>query len=700
MSRSHELRVAAPSTVKVPKHLKSGYRPEIEGLRALAALLVVVYHVWLGRVSGGVDVFFVVTGFFITLTVLRGFERSGSFRPGAFFLSLVRRLWPAATLVLLACIILTILFAPAATQQRNFLEILASTLYFENWFLSFQAVDYLNAEDPATPVQHFWAMSIQGQFYVIWAIIGVLLTLVIARSGRKAWNEAGLRRVRTVFVGIVALIFLASFTYSIIATSNEQAAAYFSLWTRLWEFAVGAMIALAGSKIVLRGSVAALTSWLGLIALVACGIVLDVGAQFPGYAALWPVLAAALLLVSSSNEQRWWAGTRVLSLRPLVWLGSISYGIYLWHWPLLIGYRYVRGELAVPGVVGGVAIVGGAVVLATLTHWIVERPAARTGRSQSSRIRVRSLLAISAAWVLVLGLGSFQTVRVQQEIAAAEQAAAEFQEGSGECFGFAALSANADCETVFAEQAIVPNRVALLEDTNGAYQCYTSRDAEQITRCSLGEPSSATMKVAIIGNSHAAMFVPIFDKRLEELGWTLDPYVGNGCIYGISTGEFGCEARLAEMRQAILEGGYDLVIFAGGRSGGEDASAEELQATRIAWSEVLESGAQLVTIEDNPRLTEAQASCVTDATEQELRDGACDANRDESLVILDRFAAMSEEFGTPMVETQEWYCVDDTCPVVIGNVIVYRDQHHITATYGESAGDELLASLLELIEAA
>src|SRR5690625_4268375 len=159
------------------------FRPEIEGLRAVAATLVMVYHIFLGRVSGGVDVFFLVAGFLITGSLLRQVARTGTIRPGAFLLRLARRLLPNALVVLLVVIAATYIWVPITQQIATFREIIASTLYYENWALIAKATDYLAAEQIQSPVQHFWAMSIQGQFYIIWLVVfGIALLL---SRGRK-----------------------------------------------------------------------------------------------------------------------------------------------------------------------------------------------------------------------------------------------------------------------------------------------------------------------------------------------------------------------------------------------------------------------------------------------------------------------------------------------------------------------------------
>ena len=223
------------STIAIPSGRSSSYRPEIQGLRAVAALLVAIYHIWFGRVSGGVDVFFAISAFLITYSLLRQAETRGRIDFAAFWGGLAQRLLPAAILVLLVVSVATILWLPRTMWQNTIQQIVASLLYLENWQLAFNAVDYLAQGQSASPVQHFWALSIQGQFYVLWPCLFVAALLVARRA------ELPLKSVLLFFV---AGVFVLSFVYSVLATRNNQTFTYFNTFARLWEFSLGACVAL------------------------------------------------------------------------------------------------------------------------------------------------------------------------------------------------------------------------------------------------------------------------------------------------------------------------------------------------------------------------------------------------------------------------------------------------------------------------
>lgn len=260
----------APDLSETKSH-KPTFRPEIEGLRAVAAVLVAIFHIWVGGVSGGVDVFFVVSGFLITTTLLKQIERHGKIRPLSFLGRLLRRLVPSALVVLTVTLAATWVFTPDALKERTFREITASSLYYENWALALSSVDYLNKEDPHTAVQHFWAMSTQGQFYVIWAALFFLAGLVVINRGR---------RVKISLILIIGST-LTSFVYSIWLTSANQPFAYFSPFTRVWEFGLGAILAFVIARVSLGKLSSFILGWVGLIAVLICGFVLPVGSSFP-----------------------------------------------------------------------------------------------------------------------------------------------------------------------------------------------------------------------------------------------------------------------------------------------------------------------------------------------------------------------------------------------------------------------------------
>lgn len=662
-------------------------RGEIEGLRTIAALLVAVYHIWLDRVSGGVDVFFVVTGFFITMTLINQIERSGHLKPRAYLGRLIRRLWPAAMVVLIAATAMTVLFAPAAVRDRSFTEIIASALYFENWQLAFSAVDYLAADEPATAVQHFWAMSLQGQFYLIWLALAFGAVLIARRFGRLSARHA--------FAAVLGAVLVLSLAVSIWHTAVDQPFAYFSTFTRLWEFAVGGLLFLFLARLQLRGRVADVLSLIALVGLIACGLVLPVGASFPGIAALWPVACAALLLLSVRGPgSAVWAGSSILAWQPLVWLGKVSYGIYLWHWVLFTGYKYLRGEQAVPGVTGGVAILGGAILLAIATHYLIERPVTEGWSAPQRRRLVGGLVVAVWAVAAIAPAAGLTTFRVQAAAEARERAEAAAE--AVRCIGYGALEQpEGACATVAPEE-LLPSLATLKKDTNNVYECYSFRD-EPTKPCELGDEDAST-RAAIIGNSHGAVLAGGIRDRLDEVDWNLTTFTGYGCMLGKEMRDppsENCAERWTTLESALFDDEpFDVVILAGGRGGGVGYTEADLESIRDLLDRLDAVGSQVVIVEDNPRPGDEGLDCLASATEATLLAGACDFTEAHGFTSDDRFLLAAEgRDDVIVVRTQDMFCEEGTCPFVIGGVIVYNDAHHVSATYTRTLMPEVFERL-------
>jgi peptidoglycan/LPS O-acetylase OafA/YrhL len=285
---------------------RGGHRQEIDGLRAVAVLLVAAYHVWFGRVSGGVDVFLLLTGFLITGSLVRSAGR-GTFKYGVFLGRLAVRLVPAAALVIVVSLLGARLLLPEARWRETITEALAAAFYHQNWHLALGSVDYLARDDGMSPFQHFWSLSVQGQFYLLWPVV----------IGLAAWWAArrGVSR-RRVLVGVLGAMFVLSLAYSVLMTRADQSWAYFDTGARLWEFALGGLLALLLPYLDPPKALRILLGWLGLAALVLCGVLLQVSTVFPGYAALWPTLAAVAFVVAVPTGSPW-AAARWVTLRPV-----------------------------------------------------------------------------------------------------------------------------------------------------------------------------------------------------------------------------------------------------------------------------------------------------------------------------------------------------------------------------------------------
>ncbi|HWN25883.1 MAG TPA: acyltransferase, partial [Actinomycetospora sp.] len=458
---------------------RSARRPEIEGLRGLAALLVVVYHVWVGRVSGGVDVFFLLSGFLVIGMLARAALRGDAIDIVRTWTRLFWRLVPTAGLVLLASTVAAAVLLPPSTWARNGRELLAALGFTENWRLALDAVDYYASNGSASVAQHFWSLSIQAQFYVV----APVLVLAVAW-----WARARGVDVRAALVAALSATAVVSLAHSVVTTAADQPFAYFDARARAWEFALGGLLALVVERVRLPRRTRAVLGWAGVAGLVTCGAVLDVGAAFPGWLALWPVLSAAAVIVAG----RAGAGERLLASRTAQYLGRISYPLYLWHWPVLVVALVLSGQ-ATAGAVDGLGIVALSLALAVATHHLLEEPARRVSLG-GGRLRAPALVVLPLVPALV-ALGAWSAV-------AAAGAAPPVAVGDPDHPGASVLTAQVP---VGAVAAPVRPAIAQVQDDWAEYRdgCVPVDGHPELEECVPvrveGEPAR---RITVIGDSH------------------------------------------------------------------------------------------------------------------------------------------------------------------------------------------------------
>ncbi|HZW41804.1 MAG TPA: acyltransferase [Agromyces sp.] len=321
---------------------RSTARPEIQALRAVAVGAVVLHHGWPAVAPAGymgVDVFFVVSGFLITGLLMREAEHTGGISLGRFYLRRARRILPAAIVVLLAVSAATIALVPQNEWRQWFREIVASALYFENWRLVLDSQIPRRADLESTPVQHYWSLSVEEQFYLFWPLL-ILLALWIASR-----RVASARRVALVVLGIATA---ASFVHSLVLTGQDVNLAYFSTFARTWEFGVGGILAIVAATPRLGiPRLRAAASWAGLVLIVVPIVTFRSPELFPGVIAVMPVVGT-LAVIWAGMPDASWSPTRIGATRPVQWVGDVSYSLYLWHWPIFMFAPFLTGVPSPP----------------------------------------------------------------------------------------------------------------------------------------------------------------------------------------------------------------------------------------------------------------------------------------------------------------------------------------------------------------
>ncbi|WOQ70602.1 acyltransferase family protein [Microbacterium limosum] len=692
--RSPSRTVTREPSGRSPEHAEpSRFLPHVQGLRAIAVLLVVLYHFWPGRLSGGyvgVDVFFVISGFLITGHLMRELEATGGVRLAQFWARRARRLLPASLLVLLFCALVvgTPYLFPLSSLPTEIREILASTFYVENWFLALNSADYLADTGEPTTVQHYWSLSLEEQFYVLWPLI------LLAAAWIGVTRFRGARR-RAVLVAIVAVT-AASFVFNVIFTITDPAPAYFVTFGRMWQFGVGALIALVPMLQIRHAVGSFLLGWAGIAALVFTAFTFDAQTPFPGYMAAIPTLGAAAV-IAASNADRWWYPTRVLSLRPARFVGDISYSLYLWHWPLIV----IAPSVPFWGlsIYHRVALLALCFVLAWLTKRFVEDPARSWKVLTSRRPRVTlwsSLVAMVVVAAVAAGAWAVNAPAYRTGVQAIEQT----RENPPECFGAASVLDPA-CATVDFGDQVLPAPGFAAADRPSDEQCFVQLNDTRPVTCEFGVDDPEAPEVVLIGDSHAFQLLSTFESIAVENGWRLTTLFKGACPWSttslVTPGAFGAACdRWRQNAAEVLEERDPDVIFTAALSttpyssaGFDSAHDAAVAGYRDAWRGAIDRGIPVVTVVDNPVWENDPNKCLRTRGIDACA-GARDAVLSENDPVRDAAEGMS---GVTLLDFTDVYCDDAQCSPVVGGANVYRDEDHLTVTFADTLAPSYAAAL-------
>ena len=481
----------APHPVtRAPQRARDSTRWDIQGLRAFAVLAVVLYHLWPNRLPGGfvgVDVFFVIPGFLITGHLVREQLGTGRIALASFWARRAKRLLPGAFLTILATGTAVLLVVPNALWGQYGRELIASTVYLQNWQLASDAVDYLAADNRPSPFQHFWSLSVEEQFYIALPVL-----LIVVGALLRRWRRATPVVVVRVLLGVVVVL---SLTWSVVQTAQAPGVAYFSTATRAWEFALGGLAATV--PLPRRHAVRVGGALAGVAALVASLWLITPSMPFPGVVALLPAAGATLVVLLG--------GRTVLELvgafRPVAFTGRISYALYLWHWPAVVLLPIALGHPL--GFRSKAVVLVGSFLLAAATTVLVEEPLRFSGWVRALRPRrVAVLGAVSTLVVVALGASTLVVLQVQQQQAV--QFAQDLQRGDVPCFGAAALiSAPKPCVNPALADVRVPRAAAIGQDdaNAGRSDCW-SNTTDDVNVCTVGPKEGTTEHLLAIGDSH------------------------------------------------------------------------------------------------------------------------------------------------------------------------------------------------------
>lgn len=682
--------------------IRGGFRADIQALRAIAVAAVVIYHMVPNRLPGGylgVDVFFVISGYLITSHLVRQAESPRGLRLGSFYARRIRRLIPASLLVLAVTGVLTLVFLPELTWLQVLPNILASGFYVANWKLAADAVDYLALDATANPVQHFWTLSVEEQFYFVWP----LLILAGLWAGRRFLP--GTPRVR-IYATTLSIVLTASLVTSVIWTASDAASAYFVTPTRAWEFAAGGLLSFIPKALALRienSPWSSVLAWSGLAIIGTSTFLFHDALPFPGWIAAIPV-GGTLLVIMAGNSNSKRSPQWLYAIPPVQWLGSISYSLYLWHFPVIIFAPTILEKLDVQALNNRWALLAAMVLLAWLSRLFVEDPVISGSTFPALQGKPwRTFASMGVAMTIVAGLAFVPSHSLKTQMANDRNELAlvvdRIADGDG-CSGGPITDA-LECDS---GKPWAPSSLIAHEDLPpNAAKCTQQATESEVRTCSFGVEGGTP--VALVGDSHVGQWVTVFRALAEKHDWEVTTYLRAGCpLIGLDTDGLWVSAHCSTWSQNVIDEIADAeaysAIFVGGRNqyalspdGPAPAMAEAMTA---GWESLKADESQLVVLADTPNPDASHAGNIPDCVTKHATE-ECDMPRDVVLPGNDPAVLAARKFDdVPVVNPNDLICTDEICPVIIGGVLVYRDSSHVSETYIKSISP-LLESRIESV---
>ena len=716
----------------VPRH----FRSDIEGMRAIAVVAVMLWHAGVLVLPGGfvgVDVFFVVSGFLMTALLLEEARARGRIDVGRFYARRARRLLPAALTALVGTAVLSLLFVPRTRWADIGGDVLASAAYVVNWRLSSRSVHYLDLQRAPSPVQHYWSLAVEEQFYILWPLL--LQLVLVAARGRaphfRLWSWT-----------LTLALFASSVWLSSWWTQTNPSQAYFVTPTRVHELMLGALVALGAHRWPqLPRLFAAMVGWIGLSMILLALVLIDAGTPFPGIATLLPTTGTALVLIAGFA-----AGAlgpeRLLRARPLQWTGRISYSLYLWHWPFVavaaslvqvghggpdhlptgwgllavllsavpawLSFRYVEEPVRVHG----------RVLARRLSHGLVTQRTLRLGANCTlAGVLVGLLLMVAAPDTGTGGPVAWRTPVIVDElrapVGAGTLAAPTVQARAGTAGSDGGVRLGQVAAAAPAEQVPIPKELGTLAvpleqvsddlPVEEPEDCFVGLRGTTVEVCRAGDPDG-TVTVALTGDSHAAMWITALDEIGRERGWRILALTKSSCppapgitvpLSGQPGGYRQCHDYQDEVGPRLVELDPDVVLLSSARYG--QVNRQELAGAMAARVDALRAaGIVPGLVRDVPRPPFDVPECLVSNREDVPR---CAFPREQA--VADSGTGQDELVrlrpALPVVDLTDAVCPGETCSPVVGDVVVWRDSNHLSATYVRSLRDRVEEQVVPIV---
>ena len=707
---------------------KRGFRADVEGLRAVAVLAVVLYHAGIfGGGFVGVDIFFVISGFLITGLLWREVQGSGRISFSAFYGRRARRLLPAAMVVLIATVLASAAILSPLTERDVAKDAVAAALYVSNFRFAALSTNYLNARTTPSPLQHYWSLAVEEQFYLLWPLLVLAVTFGWRRLRTALRLAPQPDRAGPVSAGGVAfglgLVGVGSFALSVHLTAVSQPWAFFSLPTRAWEFVAGGLVALAAPQLArVPKSIAGVGGWAGAV-LIGWSVIAFTGATpFPGTAALLPVIGTAILIAAGCAAPR--RGTSLgLSRRPLPAIGRISYAWYLWHWPALtLGEAAAGHPLSLVQKLGLVAVTGW---LAFLTVELLENPirfSPRLATRPARSLVLGAVVTVTATCVALVTAETLPILHGGQPAAAvalpAAAAATASRSGTGPGGGRSpgqpgapgtpgssgSAQFNPALEAVSAAVARAVQTQDVPSNLNPSLEAAQNSLAEPFRRgcdnsyqdaslhpCAFGDPHASTT-VVLFGDSHAAQWFPAIDQLATTNDWRVISLTKAVCppvlvpIWSpvLDRPFTECEQWRTSALSWIAKEKPAVVVLGAARHYGPEYrfhvySPAWVSGLAATVQQIRAMGSQVVVMGPIPHPSGNVPECLSRHLTSAVDCTVSAAGVSQSGIVEEQAGVLAA--GGSYVNVIPWVCSADRCAVIIGNILVYRDDNHVTTTY-------------------
>ena len=691
-------------------------RLDLQGMRAVAVLTVFSNHLFHWPSGGfiGVDVFFVLSGFFITGILIRERTTTRKISFQNFYVRRAKRILPSALLVLVVTVLVSYTLLPAIRARETLIDALYAAVFVSNFRFESVGADYFQQDQPPSPLQHYWSLSIEEQFYFVWPALLVAifaLTRGLRRRGKRGTGHWSLLAAMSIVVSV-------SFGLAMLLSSSDPNSAYFSTPTRVWELGVGALVAIGGPWLArLPAVLRPLLAYVGLAGVATSLFLINPNVQFPAPWAALPVLSTALVIVSFHGVE---VRSMFLLTNPVArWFGDISYTLYLWHFPVIV----LLSAVLVRNWLYYVLCVSLALLLTAITYRFYEDPIRKSRWLLEKSATERSRLDLSpAGWALI---GGFAAAAVVLSIISLEQTdkvanlrkeadsativdlaappendlsvtsvnlagsapAISVVPGNAPCFGAPAII-NPSCSLRNPDIPLQPS-VEEFSTEWGGPSCWTELRAP-LKSCTYGYEGPDAIRIALVGDSHAGRVLVGLAPYLTANRWHLTTYIGQGCMWKRPARE-SCPA-MAEIEKRLVDERYDLVLTTSTRTG----SAAEYPP---AWEPVLAAGGRIAVLADNPKASEQSIACVTRVSFAGDHTGECGTPAARAKIPDPQVDAASRvDPRIPVIDLTPYYCTAESCPSIIGDVIVYADtSSHVTPTFIRTVAPALVNGIKRVL---